>query len=68
MASTPRCPTCGKPTQWEGNADRPFCSARCRIVDLGSWADERYRIAGERVSEDADGPGENGSAGKNGSS
>jgi len=34
---------------WEGNRHRPFCSDRCRIVDLAAWADERYRIAGEPV-------------------
>lgn len=47
MATTPRCPTCGQPVQWEGNPDRPFCSERCRVVDLGSWADERYRVSDE---------------------
>jgi endogenous inhibitor of DNA gyrase (YacG/DUF329 family) len=24
---------------------RPFCSARCKLVDLGNWLDERYRIS-----------------------
>lgn len=38
------CPQCRKPTVWEGNPDRPFCSARCRLIDLGAWADESYRI------------------------
>lgn len=61
MPSTPRCPTCGRPVQWEGNPDRPFCSERCRVVDLGNWADERFRVPGEPVSEDVDG-NENGSA------
>lgn len=42
-----RCPTCGKATGWSGNPDRPFCSARCRLVDLGVWLDEGYRIADE---------------------
>jgi hypothetical protein len=40
------CPICGKTSAWEGNAWRPFCSERCHITDLGSWAGERYRIAG----------------------
>lgn len=31
---------------------RPFCSDRCRLIDLGAWADERHRIAGEAVELD----------------
>jgi endogenous inhibitor of DNA gyrase (YacG/DUF329 family) len=38
------CPQCGRKTVWEGNSDRPFCSQRCRDIDLGSWASERYRV------------------------
>jgi hypothetical protein len=38
---------------WEENRYRPFCSDRCRILDLAAWADERFRIPGEPVSEDA---------------
>jgi hypothetical protein len=39
-----KCPRCGVATRWEGNADRPFCSLRCRQIDLGAWADEEYRV------------------------
>jgi len=39
-----RCPTCRKEIAWEGNPYRPFCSERCKLVDLGNWASERYRI------------------------
>jgi len=39
------CPTCRAATAWRGNANRPFCSLTCRLIDLGSWLDERYRIA-----------------------
>jgi hypothetical protein len=42
---------------WEENHYRPFCSDRCRVLDLAAWADERYRIAGEPVSEEAALPG-----------
>jgi endogenous inhibitor of DNA gyrase (YacG/DUF329 family) len=35
------CPTCGKPVQYEW---RPFCSKRCREVDLGRWFNERYVV------------------------
>ena len=39
--ATAKCPICGRPPQ-EGH--RPFCSARCRQVDLGRWLGEAYRI------------------------
>ncbi len=47
-----RCPHCATPTPWEGNPHRPFCSERCRLIDLGCWADEEYRIAGEKASSE----------------
>jgi endogenous inhibitor of DNA gyrase (YacG/DUF329 family) len=39
------CPTCGAATVWHDNPQRPFCSLTCRLIDLGDWLDERYRIA-----------------------
>ncbi|MBU2515490.1 DNA gyrase inhibitor YacG [bacterium] len=41
-----KCPTCKKQTEWHNNPHRPFCSERCRLVDLGRWADESYSIEG----------------------
>ena len=42
------CPTCAKPVEWTENQRwRPFCSERCKLVDLGSWLDETHRIPGE---------------------
>lgn len=42
------CPTCRKPVRWDGEARwRPFCSERCRLIDLGGWASERYSIPSE---------------------
>jgi endogenous inhibitor of DNA gyrase (YacG/DUF329 family) len=42
-------------TNWRENADRPFCSPRCRLIDLGQWADEAYRIPTADASpEDAE--------------
>jgi len=38
------CPTCRSKTAWLGNPQRPFCSLACRLIDLGLWLDERYRI------------------------
>ena len=46
MLSQFECPQCKKLTEWQDNPDRPFCSERCRLIDLGQWADESYRIAG----------------------
>jgi endogenous inhibitor of DNA gyrase (YacG/DUF329 family) len=43
-----RCPICKKETPWDGNEYRPFCSERCRLIDLGKWASDEYRIAGEK--------------------
>jgi endogenous inhibitor of DNA gyrase (YacG/DUF329 family) len=39
-----RCPLCRRETNWEGNPWRPFCSERCQLIDLGSWAKEDYRV------------------------
>jgi endogenous inhibitor of DNA gyrase (YacG/DUF329 family) len=42
---TVKCPSCGKPVAWlPENRYRPFCSARCRQLDLGAWASEAYRV------------------------
>ena len=43
-----KCPTCKKETQYEGNRYRPFCSERCKLIDLGKWASEKYRDTHER--------------------
>ena len=43
-----KCPVCKKETAWKDNPFRPFCSERCRMIDLGKWAAEEYRIAGEK--------------------
>ncbi|QDC43731.1 DNA gyrase inhibitor YacG [Methylophilus medardicus] len=39
------CPSCGETTEYSPtNAFRPFCSQRCKLVDLGDWATEKFRI------------------------
>ncbi len=39
------CPKCGNTAEWStGNRFRPFCSERCRLIDLGAWASEDYRV------------------------
>ena len=40
-----RCPICKTPTDSAVHADFPFCSERCRLLDLGNWAAERYVIS-----------------------
>jgi len=45
-ARTVSCPACRQPSRYaQDNPWRPFCSARCRGVDLGAWASESYRVA-----------------------
>jgi endogenous inhibitor of DNA gyrase (YacG/DUF329 family) len=43
------CTTCKNKTTWEENPWRPFCSERCKLIDLGKWISEEYRIAGEKA-------------------
>ena len=57
MAAVPkrtvRCPTCSGPSLYAPeNAYRPFCSERCRNVDLGAWASESYRVPAEAPPDD----------------
>ena len=43
-----QCPRCGKKGTWtEDNASRPFCTERCKLIDLGAWASEEYTIPTE---------------------
>ena len=46
-----RCPHCGVMAEYKSdNPSRPFCSERCKLLDLGAWAEERYSIPGAPVS------------------
>ena len=49
------CPTCKQPIQWEGSSFRPFCSERCRLLDLNGWLSEQYRVPTEDVTMEDDG-------------
>jgi endogenous inhibitor of DNA gyrase (YacG/DUF329 family) len=44
VAATVRCPICKKEVALD-NPNMPFCSDRCRIIDLGNWASEKYVIS-----------------------
>jgi endogenous inhibitor of DNA gyrase (YacG/DUF329 family) len=52
---TKPCPTCGEPAEWSENPDRPFCSERCRLLDLGRWAAEDYAVEDDRDADEGDG-------------
>jgi len=52
-----RCPTCKKPVK-SGDADFPFCSDRCRLIDLGKWASGAYVISSP-VQDTSDGMPDN---------
>ena len=47
MPPVVKCPTCGQPVTWiEASKFRPFCSERCKMIDLGAWASDRYVVPG----------------------
>ncbi|MBD7977782.1 MULTISPECIES: DNA gyrase inhibitor YacG [Pseudomonas] len=50
---TVKCPTCGAPVEWNDKTPtRPFCSERCKLIDLGAWAAEEHAIPGDPVVDD----------------
>jgi endogenous inhibitor of DNA gyrase (YacG/DUF329 family) len=58
-----RCPTCRREVEWgDDNPHRPFCSERCRTLDLSGWLTERYRIPEETQEPESTAP-ENGNGG-----
>ena len=51
--TTVTCPTCGTKVEWtEASKFRPFCSNRCKQIDLGAWAEEKYTIPGPPADDD----------------
>jgi len=51
MATAPKtCPICGEPLPpRDENEAFPFCSSRCRLIDLGGWIDGDYKVPGPRT-------------------
>jgi endogenous inhibitor of DNA gyrase (YacG/DUF329 family) len=47
-----QCPICRKPVDSDTDADFPFCSERCKLLDLGNWASEKY-VIGEPVIDES---------------
>lgn len=48
------CPRCREKVYWKGNKWRPFCSERCKMIDLGKWASEDYKVSEKYVGESSD--------------
>jgi len=55
-ATRVKCPTCRREIDWSDSPFRPFCSERCRLIDLGAWLTEQRAIAGESVSKETETP------------
>lgn len=48
-----QCPTCKKSVRWEKESKfRPFCSDRCKLIDLGEWASGGHAIPGNSIEDD----------------
>ena len=55
LMTTVHCPTCAAPVEWTPASHyRPFCSERCKQIDLGAWAEEKYTIPAVNPPEDLD--------------
>jgi endogenous inhibitor of DNA gyrase (YacG/DUF329 family) len=51
------CPHCSQEVTWPETPTYPFCSERCRLIDLGAWASGDYRIPGEVIADEEAEPG-----------
>jgi endogenous inhibitor of DNA gyrase (YacG/DUF329 family) len=53
--ATVACPTCQRPVEWsDASLWRPFCSERCKLLDLGAWISEQRAIPGEQLPSGVD--------------
>ncbi len=60
MATQVECPHCGNKVEWSDKSPyRPFCSLRCKQIDLGAWAEEKYVIPAVNPVEDKEDDEEN---------
>lgn len=46
------CPICKKAVDSETHTEFPFCSERCRLLDLGNWSSEKYVVSESALDED----------------
>jgi hypothetical protein len=59
VVATVKCPTCRRPVVWsEASSYRPFCSERCRLIDMGAWLTEQHKIPDESGGESEESPEE----------
>ena len=49
-----KCPTCRREIDWANAPFKPFCSERCRLIDLGAWLSEQRVIPGESAPLETD--------------
>jgi uncharacterized protein len=57
MVTVVKCPTCKRPVEWSAESVyRPFCSERCRLIDLGAWFSEQRRIPDDSSGADGERP------------
>lgn len=48
--ATGSCPRCQSPVTWNDDfPERPFCSKRCKLLDLGAWLAEEHRLPGDET-------------------
>lgn len=48
------CPSCKRRVEWSPRSRyRPFCSRRCKLIDLGAWLDGSHRIAGPELDDES---------------
>lgn len=53
MVTKLKCPTCQTEIEYsEKYPFRPFCSERCKLIDLGEWASENHKIKGNSIYDD----------------
>jgi endogenous inhibitor of DNA gyrase (YacG/DUF329 family) len=49
-----KCPTCRREIDWANSPFRPFCSERCRMIDLGAWLTEQRSIPADSAPLESD--------------
>lgn len=55
MNTIVKCPTCDTQVEWSEQSQwKPFCSERCKLIDLGAWADGSHAIPAEDVPQQTD--------------
>jgi endogenous inhibitor of DNA gyrase (YacG/DUF329 family) len=61
-----KCPTCRREIDWSASEFRPFCSERCRLIDLGAWLTEKHSIPSDAPDSGTEAPEDASSHDRNG--